>query len=160
MSMASVLFCSIDSLLASLAIGLRSPSQSATRKFILAFAACDFIGTLAGVSLHPALEGVAERGPSLWLSSTLLTALTALLLILGGKTKWLFGVPVMLALDNFLAGLLGGHAVPSPWIAGLSSGFLAWSGFILAQIIGQEFPKRRTFLTCAVLAIVVSLLFH
>lgn len=159
--MASVLFCSIDSFFVSLAIGLRSPSQSATRKFILAFAACDFIGTLAGVSLRPALERIAHGGPSFWLASTLLTALSALLLGLGCKTsKCFLGIPVLLALDNFLAGLSDGHAFPSSWIAGLASGFLAWSGFALAQIIGQKFARRTAFLTCAVLAIVVSVLFH
>jgi putative Mn2+ efflux pump MntP len=140
-TMQSILLCSIDSFAAALGMGLVERSESRNRKFIIAFAVCDFVSTLAGLTLRSTLTQLPQAGPGLVLAPLLL-AVTACFVAYSGKLPALLvSIPILLGLDNFVAGLLDGsvHAFPSLLISALSSGLLAWAGFALARGAKPEF---------------------
>ena len=140
-----ILLCSIDSFLAALGIGLLQPSESRNRQFILAFAACDLISTLAGLSLRSTLAHIPPSGSSLAFLSWFLAVAAAAALAYSRKLPgMLFWIPVLLSLDNFVAGLLDGSALAfqTPWIAALASGLLAAAGFALARVARPRFSRH------------------
>jgi putative Mn2+ efflux pump MntP len=155
--MQSLLLCSIDSFLAALGIGLLERSESRNRKFIIAFAVCDLISTLAGLTLRSTLVPIPRLGSGLVLALLLLTAAAAAVLAYSQKLPAIFiSIPILLSLDNFVAGLLDGalHTFPSPLIAALASGVLAAAGFALVRVARSQFSRQ-----CAYVAGVGLLLF-
>ena len=147
--MQSILLCSIDSFLAALGIGLVERSESRKRQFIIAFAACDLISTVAGLTLRSTLTQLPQAGSGLVLAPLLLAVAASVLAYSGKLPALLVSIPILLGFDNFVAGLLDGsvHAFPSPWISALASGLLAWAGFALARGTKPQFSRRCACLT-------------
>jgi hypothetical protein len=144
--MLSVLLCSIDSFLASLAIGLLGCTASNQRKFVLAFTACDWGATLSGISLHSDLAQTHRYGLSPFLTPIALAFVVSVVLACSRKCSTiLFLLPVLFSFDNFIGGLLDGSSPieQSPLIAGLVSGLLAWSGFAVARLAPALFSRRN-----------------
>lgn len=155
-----ILLCSIDSFLAALGNGLLQRSESRNRQFILAFAACDLISTLAGLSLRSTLP---PSGSSLAFLSWFLAVAAAAALAYSRKLPgMLFWIPVLLSLDNFVAGLLDGSplAFQSPWIAALASGLLAAAGFALARLARPRFSRQCASLASVGLMILAFVFFN
>src|SRR5215469_15196638 len=67
--MLSILFCSLDSFLASLGIGLIESSAINRRRFIAAFALCDWLGTLVGAAVRLGTPHLRPGGLGLTLAS-------------------------------------------------------------------------------------------
>jgi putative Mn2+ efflux pump MntP len=161
--MTSALIYSFDSFLASLGIGILGRPESSRRKLILAFAAFDFIATLAGASLRSGLAQVHHLGggwlPVLFAVALALAAGVVLAYSLKGQGALLL-VPVLLSLDNFIAGLLGvSNQVPhTALIAGLASGLAAWAGFVAARNMSPLFSRRMAVVASASLLILAFVL--
>jgi putative Mn2+ efflux pump MntP len=146
--MQSLLLCSIDSFLAALGIGLLERSESRNRQFIIAFAACDLISTLAGLTWRSTMAQLPPVESPLVVAPLLLAVVAAAMLAYSQKLPAVFiSIPILLSLDNFVAGLLDGslHAFPSPLIAALASGLLAAAGFTLARVAR---PRLSQLCTC------------
>jgi hypothetical protein len=154
--MFSPLLCSVDSLLASLGIGLWGGAGIGRRKLILAFAACDAGAALAGAEMHSGMTPTHPGGPT----SSLLTFLLAVVAIavflwsrqFPARFLWM---PALLGLDNFFASFLEGttQTAPSLVVAGLSSGLAAWVGFALARQAGPVLSRRTAVVASACLLI-------
>jgi putative Mn2+ efflux pump MntP len=143
--MASAFLCSIDSFLASLGIGLFGCCESSRRKLVLAFAVFDFSATLAGTCFQSILAGNSRGRLSLSLMAIVVMAVAVAVVIYNRRVSALFlWVPVLLSLDNFIAGLLDGsrHVPQFPLVAGFASGVAAWAGFAVARGAGMFFPRR------------------
>jgi putative Mn2+ efflux pump MntP len=146
--MAWVLLCSFDSFLASLSIGLLGCPTSTRRKLILGFAAFDFSAIVAGASLHSGLAQIYHLlfdGLNTFLLTVALAFVAAAVLAYSRRGHAaLLWVPVLLGLDNFIAGLHGGsNQLPqSALIAGLTSGLAAWAGFVTARHAAPLFSQR------------------
>jgi putative Mn2+ efflux pump MntP len=161
--MASVLFCSFDSFLASLGIGLLGCSESIRRKLIVAFVAFDLSATLAGASLHSGLAQLdhLRGGLSAFLLTVVLSVVAVAALASSRRSQAaLLWVPVLLCLDNFIAGLLGGsNQLPqSALIAGLASGLAAWAGFVMARHAAPLFSRRSAIVASVSLLILAFVL--
>ena len=155
--MQSLLLCSIDSFLAALGIGLLERSESRNRQFIIAFAACDLISTLAGLTWRSTMAQLPPVESPLVVAPLLLAVVAAAMLAYSQKLPAIFiSIPILLSLDNFVAGLLDGalHTFPSPLIAALASGVLAAAGFALVRVARSQFSRQ-----CAYVAGVGLLLF-
>lgn len=147
--------CSLDSFVAALGIGLIS--KTTRRKVILAFAVCDLLATLAGASLRRASVHIHYDSLASFLVPFILSGVALAVLAYGRKLPTrLMWIPVLLSLDNFFAGLLDGsaHGPESAVIAGLFSGLLAWSGFVMARVTGSFFLYRVALATSAGLTII------
>jgi hypothetical protein len=159
--MVSALFCSFDSFLASLSIGLFGCSESSRRRLILAFGAFDLGATLVGTSIRSVLGRIHGGG----LTSCLVTIVTvavavAVLIYYERRNPVTFlWVPVLLCLDNFIASLLDGsnHVTQSPLIAGLASSLAAWTGFIASWHAGALFSRRVTVMVSVTLLLIFVL---
>jgi putative Mn2+ efflux pump MntP len=159
--MQSIVLCSIDSFLAALGIGLLERSESRKRTIIIAFAACDLISTLAGLTLRSTLAPSAASG--LVLAPLLLIVAAAAVLAHSQKLPVVFlAIPILLGLDNFLAGLFDGslHAFQSPWIAAIASGLLATAGFAIARVVRPQFSRPWAYLAGGSLMILAFLSFN
>jgi putative Mn2+ efflux pump MntP len=147
--MQSILLCSIDSFAAALGIGLVERSESRKRQFIIAFAACDLLSTLAGLTYRSTLTPLPQAGSGLVLAPLLLAVAAAVLAYSGKLPALLVSIPILLSFDNFVAGLLDGslHAFASPLISALASGLFAWGGFALARGTKPQLSERCACLT-------------
>jgi hypothetical protein len=155
--MQAILLCSLDSFVAALGIGLIDCSKATRRKVILAFTVCDLLATLTGASMRPASVHNHYDGFASFIFPLILAAIALAVLANGRKLPTrLIWIPMLLSLDNFLAGLLGGstHGPESAVIAGLFSGLLAWSGFVMARAAGSFFLYRVGLATSAGLTII------
>lgn len=154
--MQSILLYSLDSFIATLGIGLLECSRTTRRKLILAFAACDLLATLAGAFLRPATVHIHHGGLAPFFP--VIMAMVAVAVLSYGRKlpARLMWIPVLLSLDNFLAGLLDGsvHGPESSLIAGVFSGLLAWSGFEMARVAGSLFSHRVALVTSVGLTII------
>jgi hypothetical protein len=159
----SVLFCSLDSFLASLGIGLFGIHESRRRKLILAFAMFDFSATLAGVSLHAGMAQIHTLGVGLrpFLVTAVLGVGVLAALAYSRKDLGAFlWVPALLSLDNFIAGFVGAFT-PAPSLAlmaGLVSGLAAWAGLVTALHLGPMFTRRFAIAASATLLILAFVL--
>jgi putative Mn2+ efflux pump MntP len=143
--MQSALLCSLDSLFASLGMGLLGCSDAIRRRLILAFTICDLTASFAGASLHFALPQIYRQGLHPFFIPLLLVVLaSAALSFSRNRPSVYLCIPILLGLDNFLSGLLDGfgHLVQSPLIAGLFSALLAWLGFALARPATHLLSRR------------------
>jgi putative Mn2+ efflux pump MntP len=155
--MQAIFLCSLDSFVAALGIGLIDCSKTTRRKVILAFAVCDLLATLAGASLRRASVHIHYDGLASFLVPFILSGVALAVLAYGRKLPTrLMWIPVLLSLDNFVAGLWDGsaHGPESAVIAGLFSGLLAWSGFVMARVAGSFFLYRVALATSAGLTII------
>jgi len=146
--MLSILFCSLDSFLASLGIGLIESSAINRRKFIAAFALCDWLGTLVGAAVRLGPPHLRPGGFALTLASLLFGGIAVAVMASSKRFRGIvFAIPILLSLDNFLNGLLDGsiQTLPSTSIAAVASGLLAWSGFAVSSVIGTQFSRARAF---------------
>jgi hypothetical protein len=146
--MVSVFLCSVDSFLAALGIGIHGCSESGRRKLVVAFAACDFIATFAGTTIHSGLIQLFRVGASyVPLAVTVVVVFAAAVLVCNRRFSSIFlWVPALLGLDNFVAGLFGGpaHITPAPWMAGIASGLAALAGFYGAKNARPVLSQRST----------------
>lgn len=143
--MLSALLCSVDSLLASLGIGLWGGAKTNRRKLILAFAMCDAGAALAGVAVHSAMTPTHRSGPTSSLLTILLTVIAIAVVLWSRHSPARFlWMPALLGLDNFFASFLDGTAQTGPTliVVGLSSGLAAWAGFAAAQLAGPVLSPR------------------
>jgi len=159
--MFSALLCSVDSLLASLAIGLWGGAEISRRQLIMVFAVCDVGAALAGEAMHSGMTPTHHGGPTSSLL-TFLLAVVAIAVFLWNRqfpARFLW-VPALLGLDNFFASFLEGTAqtLPSLVVAGLSSGLAAWAGFAIARQAGPVFSRRSAVVASACLLIFVLFL--
>jgi hypothetical protein len=159
--MQSILLYSVDSFVAALGIGLLGCSKITRRKLILAFATCDLIAALAGASLHPATVQIHDGGLASFFVPVIMVVVAVAVLAYGRKLPaHLMWIPVLLSLDNFLAGLLDGsvHGLESSVVAGVFSGLLAWSGFEMARVAGSLFSQRVALVASVGLTIIAFVL--
>jgi hypothetical protein len=143
--MLSVLLCSLDSFFGALGIGLIDRSKTNNRNLILAFGACDLIATLAGIFFRTYVAQIHLPKLALFTTPLFMAAAAVAVLIHAQKSPArLVSIPILLSLDNFLAGLSPAsiHGVQSSVIAGLLSGLLAWSGFVTARGLGPVLSRR------------------
>jgi hypothetical protein len=154
--MQSVLLYSLDSFFGALGIGLLDRSATTRRKLISAFAACDLIATLAGAAFRTNLTHIHLGGLALFTAPLLMaTAAIGALTYAQKLPAGLMWIPILLSLDNFFAGLSpSAHSVQSSVISGLLSGLLAWSGFAVAQGLGQVLLRRDALLASVGLTII------
>jgi hypothetical protein len=145
--MSSAYLCSLDSLFASLALGLLGISRTVQSRMIVAFALCDSIAMVLGAALHSLVSPSGYAGLIL-----VLAAAPALAWLVAGVwsrrfSTALFAIPCLLSLDNFISTLREGSSVAAGWspVAGLVSGTFAWCGFALAAAIVSDFPGVRRF---------------
>jgi hypothetical protein len=150
--MQSVLLYSLDSFFGALGIGLLDRSETTRRKLIPAFAICDLIAMLAGGAFRSYhLGAFALFTAPLFMAAAAVVALTCAQRLPAG----LVWIPVLLSLDNFFAGLSPSvHGVQSSVISGLSSGLLAWSGFVVAQRLGPVLSRGGALLASVGLTII------
>jgi hypothetical protein len=154
--MFSALLCSVDSLLASLGIGLWGGAKISRRKLILAFAMCDAGAALAGAAMHSAMAPTHRSGATSSLL-TILLAVVAIAVFLWSRqfpARFLW-MPALLGVDNLFASFLDGTAQTGPYliVAGLSSGVAAWAGFAVAQLAGPVLSRRSAAVAGACLFI-------
>jgi hypothetical protein len=160
-TMQSILLCSIDSFFAATGIGLFGCSERQRRQLIGAFALCDFGATAVGLYLHSYLAEIYGGSSNFFLSLALLALALVLTIFIGrrslGVVAW---IPILLSLDNFLAGLFGGsvHTPESQILAGLVSGLLAWAGFETARL-ARPLLSRRNAIVASVSLIVLAFVF-
>ena len=155
--MQAILLCSLDSFVAALGIGLIDCSKDTRRNVILAFAVCDLLATLVGASMRPISVHIQYDGLASFIVPLILAGVA--LAVLTNRRKFptrLMWIPVLLSLDNFFAGLLGRstHGPESAVIAGLLSGLLAWSGFVMARAAGSFCLYRVGLATSAGITII------
>ncbi len=137
--------CSVDSLFASLALGLMGTSRTAQTRFVAAFALCDSIAVALGAASHSLVGASGGDGVI-----PLLAAMAALIGLSAAAWKRRFSaalvaIPLLLSLDNFAAALREGPAVAasSTLVAGLASGAFAWCGFAVAATVVPGFHQHR-----------------
>jgi putative Mn2+ efflux pump MntP len=154
--MQSVLLYSIDSFFGALGIGLLDRSKTTRRKLIPAFAACDLIATLAGAAFRTSLTHIHLDGLSFFTAQLFVAAVAVAVLTYTPKLQaGLMWIPILLSLDNFVAGLSPSvYSVQSSVIWGLLSGLLAWSGFVVAQGLGPVLSRRDALLASVGLTII------
>ena len=162
--MLSILLCSLDSFFASLGIGLIESSAINRRRFIAAFALCDWLGTFVGGSVRLRMADVRPGGFELTLASLLFGGVAVGVVAASARLPGIaFAIPILLGLDNFLTGLLLDRSIPtlpSTWIAGVASGLLAWSGFAVSGVVRPQFSPRRAFAVSVALCTVAFLYFN
>ena len=159
--MLSILLCSLDSFLASLGIGLIESSAINRRRFIAAFALCDWLGTFAGTAVRLGTAHLRPGGLGLTLASLLFAGIAIGLMASSKRLPGIvFAIPVLLSLDNLLTALLDGsiQTLPSTAIAGVASGLLAWSGFAVSRVIRRPLSRPRA-LGVSVALITVAFLY-
>jgi len=155
--MLSVLLCSLDSFFGALGIGLIDRSETNNRKLILAFGACDLIATLAGIVFRTYVAQIHLPDIALFTTPLFMAAAAVAVLIHAEKSPArLVSIPILLSLDNFLAGLSPAsiHGVQSSVIAGLLSGLLAWSGFVIARGLVPVLSRRGALLVSVGMTII------
>ena len=160
--MLSMLLCSLDSFLASLGIGLIESSAINRRRFIAAFALCDWLGTFAGAAVRLGTAHLRPGGVGLTLASLLFGGIAIGVMASSKRFRGIvFAIPILLSLDNLLTGLLDGsiQTLPSTSIAAVASGLLAWSGFTVSRVVRRQLSRPRAFGVSAALITVAFLYF-
>ena len=160
--MLSIVLCSLDSFLASLGIGLIESSAINRRRFIAAFALCDWLGTFLGAAVRLGAAHLRPGGLGLTLASLLFGGIAVGVMASSKRLPGIvFAIPILLSLDNLLTGLFDGsiQTLPSTSIAGVASGLLAWSGFTVSRVVGTQLSRPRAFGVSVALVTVAFLYF-
>jgi hypothetical protein len=140
-----VIWCSIDSFLAALAIGLVGRQRVRSYGLIAGFALCDGISYALGrgIRVLPVSQVIAELNP-LTISLSL-AGIVALLMLLFARTKpsVLWSLPLLLGLDNLFYGVLdtSNGIVSLSFSSALVSGLLAYAGFVAARNVRSVLPR-------------------
>jgi hypothetical protein len=143
--MLSVSYLSADSLLASGALSMLGVPPARRLKLCGALALSDALFTYLGLSLRGVWPGarLVELGPyvpAAYLLLVIALALRARRSAVGAGVC--AAVPVLLGLDNLLAGLAGspaqGGAVGAALAAGIGSGVMALCGLALAALLSRR----------------------
>jgi hypothetical protein len=147
--MSLLLFLSLDSLVASFALGLLGSPSQYKRQICLLFGLCDGLATLIGTNLgfapvlttgssHP---WIVPAVTCIWI----LIVASVIVPLLGRKPNSIFVVslvPFMLAIDNLLAGgIPSGSSLPlamAPMAATLLSTAFAWAGYGMAALLERR----------------------
>jgi hypothetical protein len=140
-----IIWCSIDSFLAALAIGLVSRQMVRSYGLIAGFALCDGVSYALGrgTRVPPVSHLIAELNPLAM--SLSLAGIVALLMLLFARTKQsvLWSVPILLGLDNLFYGVLDTSTgiVSLSLYSALVSGLLAYGGFVVARNVRSILPR-------------------
>ncbi len=144
----------LDSFRASLALGTMNPGAGRRLRLALAFAVCDGVAPLLGLSLGPALGNLLSAWAGV-LGPALLVGYGLYSLVIprgaedadperGGWVAW--GIPLFMSLDNLVAGFaLGMMQMPiaaSAAAIGAISGLMSLAGFCCGALIGRAVPLR------------------
>jgi putative Mn2+ efflux pump MntP len=157
--MAKLLFLafalSLDTFIVSIALGTMGLGRAAKRNLVLLFGLCDGAASLAGGALAaPWLKDVGVLFARVEASALYLFAI--LIIALGWYARaaakpprdanWLYALPFILGLDNFMSGLsFGATSVPFLcWaaIVGVSSALLSWVGLQTGFAVRALLPIR------------------
>jgi hypothetical protein len=147
-----VIWCSIDSFLAALAIGLVGRQRGRSYGLIAGFALCDGISYALGrgIRVSPVIAGLNPLTMSLSLAG-----IVALLMLLFARTKpsVLWSLPLLLGLDNLFYGVLdtSNGIVPLSFFSALVSGLLAYAGFVAARNVRSILPRPIATATALIL---------
>jgi hypothetical protein len=150
-----VIWCSIDSFLAALAIGLVGRQRVRSYGLIAGFAICDGISYALGrgIRVLPVSQVIAELNP-LTISLSL-AGIVALLMLLFARTKpsVLWSLPMLLGLDNLFYGVLdtSNGIVSLSFSSALVSGLLAYAGFVAARNVRSVLPRPVATATAIIL---------
>jgi putative Mn2+ efflux pump MntP len=164
----------LDSFAVSASVGAAGLSRSRHLGLSLSFGICDGLASLFGAMLRIGPDDSSDQWLH-WIAPVAVAAyalyvllLTKLTLSAGRNTdaRWLvFGLPLCLSLDNFLAGgRLNALELPAPVTAmlfGLCSGLLAFAGLRLggwASAHWQCQARRAGLLGLFLLAVVVAVI--
>jgi putative Mn2+ efflux pump MntP len=164
----------LDSFAVSASVGAAGLSRSRHLGLSLSFGICDGLASLFGAMLGIGADGSSEQwlhwiGPLAVVAYALYVLLLAKLTIsTDGSTdaRWVvFGLPLCLSLDNFLAGgRLNALDLPAPVTAilfGLCSGLLAFAGLRLGEWASARWQcqaRRAGLLGLIVLAVVLAVI--
>jgi hypothetical protein len=150
-----IIWCSIDSFLAALAIGLVGRQRVRWYGLIAGFALCDGISYALGrgIRVSPVSHLIAELNPLTM--SLSLAGIVALLMLLFARTKpsVLWSLPLLLGLDNLFYGVLdtSNGIVSLSFSSALVSGLLAYGGFVAARNVRSVLPRPIATATAIVL---------
>jgi len=140
-----VIWCSIDSFLAALAIGLVARQRARSYGLIAGFAVCDGISYALGrgIRVLPLSHAIAELNPLG--VSLFLAGLVALLMLLFARTRpsILWSLPLLLGLDNLLYGVADTSSgiVQLSLSSAMVSGALAYAGFVVSRNVRSLLPQ-------------------
>jgi hypothetical protein len=150
-----IIWCSIDSFLAALAIGLVGRQRVRSYGLIACFALCDGISYALGrgIRVSPVSHVIAGMNPlTMGLS---LAGIVALLMLLFARTKpsVLWSLPLLLGLDNLFYGVLdtSNGIVSLSFSSALISGLLACAGFVVARNVRSVLPRPIATATAIIL---------
>jgi hypothetical protein len=150
-----IIWCSIDSFLAALAIGLVGLRGVRSYGLIAGFALCDGISYALGrgTRVSPVSHLIAELNP--FTMSLVLAGIVVLLMLLFARTKppVLWSLPILLGLDNLLYGVLdtSNGIVSLSIYSALVSGLLAYAGFVVAKNVRSKLPRPVAMATAIIL---------
>jgi hypothetical protein len=150
-----VIWCSIDSFLAALAIGLVGRQRVRSYDLIAGFALCDGISYALGRGIRVStVSHVIGELNSLTMSLSL-AGIVALLMLLFARTKpsVLWSLPLLLGLDNLFYGALdtSGGIVSLSFLSALVSGLLAYAGFVVSRNVRSILPRPIATATALIL---------
>jgi hypothetical protein len=138
-----LLFSSVDSFVGAFIMLMCSRRRMKYGFIVFAFALCDSVAGVFGTTL--ALSG---RLPA-YLHANSLAVLLGILLTLvvvaaKKSSRILWCLPVLLSVDNLLAGWSGAFPSPSsPWVTALASGALAALGLLAARALERLSPRMK-----------------
>jgi putative Mn2+ efflux pump MntP len=172
--MAKLLFLafvlSLDTLLVSIALGTTGLGRATKRNLVLLFAFCDGAASLAGgVLAAPWLKDVGILFARVEASVLCLYAI--LIIALGWYARaaakprrdanWLYALPLVLCLDNFMSGLSFNASVPLLILAaivGVSSALMSLVGLQIGSMVRTHLPIRvATFAGAGLLCLVAAM---
>lgn len=147
--MSLLLFLSLDSLVASFALGLLGSPAHDKRQICLLFGLCDGLATLIGANLGFASAlTTASNHPWIVPAVTciwILIVTFVIVRVLGRKPNSIFVIsllPFMLAIDNLVAGgVASGSPLPTalaPVAATVLSTAFAWAGYAIAALLERR----------------------
>jgi hypothetical protein len=150
-----VIWCSIDSFLAALAIGLVGRQRAQSYGLIAGFALCDGISYALGrgIRVSPVSHAIAELNPLTM--NLFLAGIVALLMLLFARTKplVLWSLPLLLGVDNLLYGVFdtSNGILQLSFSSALVSGVLAYAGFVVARNVRSMLPGPIATATALIL---------
>jgi hypothetical protein len=150
-----VIWCSIDSFLAALAIGLVARQRARSYGLIAGFAVCDGISYALGrgIRVLPLSHAIAELNPLG--VSLFLAGLVALLMLLFARTRpsILWSLPMLLGLDNLLYGVADTSSgiLQLSLLSAVVSGALAYAGFVVSRNVRSLLPQPIATATALIL---------
>lgn len=154
-----IIWCSIDSFLAALAIGLVGRQRVPSYGLIAGFALCDGISYALGRGTRVSSVSHSITVLNSLTMSLILAGMVALLMLLFARTKpsVLWSLPILLGLDNLLYGIFDNSSgiVSLSVYSALVSGLLAYAGFAVARNVGSKLPRPVAMATAIMLVAIL-----